>query len=167
MGKNDQTAALTAKGVNGQITIEGGWLTIHRKGVLAKSTAGLTKGDKRIAIRSITAVQLKMPGLTNGYIQFTVPGGNESSRGVMDATKDENSVVFSRFHRDEFVAVKDYIEAAVDTVRIAEETQPSSSSTAATAPSLADQLRDLGKLRDEGLLSDAEFEAQKARLLGS
>jgi len=31
---------------------------------------------------------------------------------------------------------------------------------------MADQLRQLAQLRDEGLLSDAEFEAQKARMLG-
>lgn len=29
-----------------------------------------------------------------------------------------------------------------------------------------DQLRELGQLRDQGVLTDAEFEAQKARLLG-
>lgn len=35
-----------------------------------------------------------------------------------------------------------------------------------TNESFADKLRELGKLRDEGLLSQAEFDAQKARLLG-
>lgn len=35
------------------------------------------------------------------------------------------------------------------------------------APSLADELRKLGELRDSGVLSEAEFAAQKSRLLGS
>ena len=30
-----------------------------------------------------------------------------------------------------------------------------------------DQLKQLGELKDQGILSDAEFEAQKARILGS
>jgi Short C-terminal domain len=30
-----------------------------------------------------------------------------------------------------------------------------------------DQLKDLGALRDQGVLTDAEFEAQKARILGT
>lgn len=34
-------------------------------------------------------------------------------------------------------------------------------------PSLADELRKLGELRDSGVLTDAEFAEQKSRLLGS
>jgi hypothetical protein len=34
-------------------------------------------------------------------------------------------------------------------------------------PSIADELRKLGELRDAGLLTEAEFAEQKARLLGS
>jgi hypothetical protein len=29
------------------------------------------------------------------------------------------------------------------------------------------QLKDLGELKDQGVLTDAEFQAQKARILGS
>jgi uncharacterized membrane protein YdbT with pleckstrin-like domain len=36
----------------------------------------------------------------------------------------------------------------------------------AAAPSLADELAKLDRLRDEGVLSEEEFQAQKARLLG-
>lgn len=37
----------------------------------------------------------------------------------------------------------------------------------ATAPDLSDQLRKLAALRDDGLLTDEEFEVQKSRLLNS
>ena len=37
---------------------------------------------------------------------------------------------------------------------------------AAGTPALADQLADLARLHDDGVLSDAEFEAAKARLIG-
>jgi Short C-terminal domain len=43
---------------------------------------------------------------------------------------------------------------------------PTSSSSPAQ-PDLADQLRRLGELRNEGLLTDEEFEAQKQKLLAS
>jgi hypothetical protein len=49
-------AELFAKGQNGQIAIEGDWLTIHRKGL---GRAGHSKGDRRIPLRSITAVQMR------------------------------------------------------------------------------------------------------------
>lgn len=42
---------------------------------------------------------------------------------------------------------------------------PASTETAAGPPSLASQIRELGELRDAGLLTDDEFAAQKARLL--
>jgi hypothetical protein len=37
---------------------------------------------------------------------------------------------------------------------------------AASPPSVADQVRDLAKLRDEGLMSDEEFERKRRELLG-
>jgi hypothetical protein len=36
----------------------------------------------------------------------------------------------------------------------------------AAAPSLADELAKLDRLRDDGVISNEEFESQKARLLG-
>jgi hypothetical protein len=43
---------------------------------------------------------------------------------------------------------------------------PSQAPTVAPTPDLADQLRKLASLRDDGILSADEFEAQKAKLLG-
>lgn len=44
---------------------------------------------------------------------------------------------------------------------------PPATPAAEPAPDLADQLRKLATLRDEGILTDEEFSAQKARLLGA
>ena len=146
---------LTAKGVNGQIEVDGEWLTIRRKGAVSKLSHGL-KGDKRIALANVQAVQLKKPGLTNGYLQLTISGGKESGGGVFDATKDENSVMFTKRHMAEFEAVRDAIEAAV-AARL--RGGPTSS------VDVADQIGKLAALRDQGILTDAEFTAQKRKLL--
>ena len=66
---------------------------------LARGTIG--KGEKRIPLASITAVQWKPAGpIMSGFIQFTIPGGNEvrSRYGsqTRDAGKDENTVIFYR-----------------------------------------------------------------------
>lgn len=48
-------------------------------------------------------------------------------------------------------------------------TRPSSSSTAPTQPAgdaMLEQIRKLGELRDAGFLSEEEFQAKKAELLG-
>jgi hypothetical protein len=65
------------KPVELDVNFDGNFVTITRKGALSRMTVG--KGEKRIRISSITAVQWKEPGgLVNGFFQFTVMGGNES-----------------------------------------------------------------------------------------
>lgn len=137
------------------------WITISRKGAMAKVSHGM-KGEKRIPIASVTAVQFKKPGLANGYIQFSIGGGSESKGGVLDATKDENTVMFTSKHHDEFRAVRDEVE------RIISQRQPGGGAPTvvnAAAPSVGSQLKELAELRDAGVLSEEEFQAQKAKLL--
>ncbi len=44
--------------------------------------------------------------------------------------------------------------------------QPAGTPTAAGG-SMIDQLKELGELKEQGILTEAEFDAQKARMLGS
>ena len=46
-----------------------------------------------------------------------------------------------------------------------EEPAPPPAPAAAPAPDMLTQLKELGALRDQGVLTDAEFEAQKAKIL--
>ncbi|BDP60172.1 hypothetical protein EfmJHP38_11100 [Enterococcus faecium] len=39
--------------------------------------------------------------MSNGYIQFTLLGGNESRGGILAATKDENTVMFTKKYWNE------------------------------------------------------------------
>lgn len=148
-----------AKGVNGQVSFDGSIVTISRKGVMARTTVG--KGDKRIPVSSITAVEWKPPSaLIRGFIGFTIPGGNENrstfGKRTVDAAKDENSVVVGKSHVEEFDVLRAAIEAA-----LAGQTAPQSTG----GGSMADELKKLADLRTAGVLSDAEFDTQKAHLL--
>ena len=96
---------LEAIGKAGQLYFDGQYVTITRNGFMARSIVG--KGEKRLHISQITAVQWKPAGFTaNGFIQFTIPGGREvrSRFGNQSqaALKDENSVVFSRSQQAAF-----------------------------------------------------------------
>ncbi|NCD21154.1 MAG: DUF4429 domain-containing protein, partial [Actinobacteria bacterium] len=51
--------AIHAKGLNGQVTFDGQFITIERKGFWAASSVG--RGTKRIPLSSVTAVQWKPP----------------------------------------------------------------------------------------------------------
>lgn len=151
---------ITANGVNGQVAFDGQWVTISRKGAIGRLTIG--KGDKRIPIGSISAVQWKPPtALVRGFIQFTVPGGNERrsqfGRQTTDAAKDENSVLVSKSHLEEFEALRGAIEAAI----------ASSQGPAGTTTSIGDEIGKLAALHQSGAISEEEFAAAKARLLGT
>jgi hypothetical protein len=110
MGKMDRVSgALTLKGVAGQMSVDDHFVTIHRYGANAKMRHGL-KGDKRIPLKNVTAVQVKTPGLTYGYIQLSLSGGRESTGGVFAATSDENTVMFPSRQTPTALAIQRYIE---------------------------------------------------------
>ncbi|QKW23909.1 DUF4429 domain-containing protein [Kitasatospora sp. NA04385] len=150
---------IEAKGHTGQVTFDGEYVTITRKGFVARMSVG--KGEKRIHVSQITAVQWKPPGaLVNGFIQFTLPGGTERRSGfgsqTSSATTDENSVVVLKKQVPEFEKLRAAVEEA-----IAGQHRPAASS------SLADELAKLQQLADSGTLSAQEYEAAKARVLGT
>jgi hypothetical protein len=156
-----KSGTLFAKGVNGQITISGDWMTIGRKGL---GRLGHSKGERRIPLASITAVQMRPAGpLANGFLRVTIPGSPERRGGLNDATSDENAVIFTKKHADEFAAVQTYIETYIAN-RIAAHHQPQQVVHQA-APDVADQIRKLASLRDDGILTEEEFQTKKAALL--
>jgi len=143
-----------AKGVNGQIEVYDDMIKICRRGVLSFLTQGL-KGDKDILISSITSVQFKGAGLTNGYIQFAFMGGQEAKRGLFQAPNDENTVMFNYKQEEAFEEVKRLIgEGGRQAVAPAQSQDPS------------EQIEKLAALRDKGLITDEEFAAGKKKILG-
>lgn len=146
------------KGVNGQLELYADKVVIGRKGVLAFISQGI-KGDTTIPLDSITGVQLRPAGgLLNGYIQFTLPGGVESRGGINAATRDANTVLFRKASNSDAAAIKSYIEDW-------KSNRPASETRSASRVSVADELRKLKALCDEGVLSKQEFERQKRRLM--
>lgn len=144
------------KGIGGQLELFENKVVILRKGALATMGHGLT-GNKEILLRNITGVQLKLGGaLFNGYIQFTIPGGNESKRGIGAATQDENTVMFPKSENETAQAIKNKIEQLqmkADKVRV----------TPAISP--ADEIRKLKSLLDDGIITQEEFQTKKSKLL--
>lgn len=133
-------------------------IIIKRKGVLSFLNHG-SKGDKEIFIKNITAIQLKKPGLTKGFIQFSLSGETASKGGVLDAVKDENSILIgdSKQYND-FVKAKELIESKIN---------KSSNPTTITqnTHSVADELIKLASLKDSGILTQEEFDIQKQKIL--
>ena len=147
---------MEAKGYNGQVRIDGDWLIIERKGL---GRLGHSKGDKRIALGQITAAQMRPAGrLANGFIYFSTPGRDELRGGLSAARTDDNAVIFTRNHQAEFDAIRERLERYV--------AEASAAAVPAAPLDPAEQIRKFAELRDEGVLSEEEFQAKKSDLLG-
>jgi hypothetical protein len=155
---------IEARGQGGQVQFDGQHVTITRRGFLARATVG--KGEKRFHISQISSVQWKPAGpFVNGFIAFSAAGGNErrSKFGsqTSSAAQDENSVLFMRGKQQ---AAFEELRAAVEAAIAAHHGR--GPAAPAPAASTADELAKLAALRDQGVISDAEFQQQKQRLLG-
>lgn len=146
------------KGVNGQLEVYNNRVIIKRKGFLSKITQGFFKGDKEILISKISAIQVKLGTIwINGYMQFTLSGGNENTEGILDAVEDENTVVFTKEHNDEVIKIKECIYELIK-----KNTAPGNS---INGYSVADELLKLKSLLDGGILNKEEFETEKKKIL--
>lgn len=136
-------------------------ITITRKGILNTLNHGL-KGEKTIPFKNITAIQLKEPGFTNGYLQFSVLGGNESKGGINAAVSDENTIMFIKKDLEIIKKLKRFIEKrqeeiANDSVTI-NNNQPLSQ---------AEQIKEFKELLDLGIITRDEFEKKKVQILNN
>lgn len=155
------SATHTMKGVQDLLEVFEDKITITPKGFLGLMNKGL-KGTKTIPYTSISAIQFKEAGaLFSGYLQFTIPGGNESKGGLFSAVRDENTFVFAEKKNNKSATqIKEYIEAKTQELRVPRTVQPQPTT------SLSDELQKLASLRDKGVLSDQEFQSAKNRLIG-
>ena len=104
---------LSAKGHTGQIDLYENRIDIKRKGFLSFALHGFD-GTKTIFLKSLTGLQFKEAGVgTAGFIQFMFSGGEESKKGLFNATKDENTVMFLKEHQADFEKIRDYIFSKV------------------------------------------------------
>jgi hypothetical protein len=148
------------KGYNGQLLISENKLTIKRKGLGGFLAKGAMSGDKEIPIKSITAIEFKNANmLTNGFIQFSIHGEMGDKRGGVRVASDENTILFTKSQQDSFVKAKATIE---DLIAKAEKT----SQTVVNNVSAADELKKFAALKEEGLITEEEYQMKKKELLG-
>lgn len=147
------------EGVNGQIELFKDKLIIKRAGFFAVLTQGFTKGEKTIYLSQITGIQLKLGGnFLNGFIQFTLPGGNENTGGLVAAGSDENSVQFHIQSNGSATKLKDKIEELIHKSR--------QSTNQIAQISNADEIKKFKHLLDDGIITKDEFDKKKKELLG-
>lgn len=114
------------------------------------------KGDKEILLKSISSIQFKKPSTwTGGYIQFAFMGGKEAMGGILEATSDENSIIFGPRELEDFERIKEAIEDRMATINKGDSPRHSD----------LDELEKLARLRDKGIITEEEFDAKKRHIL--
>jgi hypothetical protein len=147
---------MRVEGSNGSVELQENGIVIRRKGLANILTQGI-QGDKMVPYSNITAVQFKTAGtFMAGMIQFTLQGGREFKGGLMEATKDENAVLFEKKQQQSFEAVRDHVQGKL---------MEQESGVGAQSTGMADELTKLADLVERGFLSKGEFDARKAALL--
>lgn len=134
---------------------------ISRSGCLSFLRHG-AKGDKDIPISSITATQLKEPGLTgSGYLQFNLSGGSTSTGGVLDATEDENTVMLQ--NQEQYRKAK---EAKQTIEELMYEDKSTEANDGGSSLSSAEELEKYHNLLEKGAITEEEYEQKKKEVLG-
>lgn len=106
---------MRAESMGVTLGLYGSKISITRKGALNFMQHGFS-GSKNILLSSISAIQFRNAGnVISGYIQFTIKGGKESTKGIFDAAKDENSVLFTQREQKQFELIKNKIEQMLAT----------------------------------------------------
>jgi hypothetical protein len=173
-------ALYSMQGLHGVLEVYEDRVTISPKGLKGLLVKGI-KGTKEIPFTSITAIQFKKADFFfRGFLQFTISGGEESKRGILATAadlaggvgsvlsrspmgKDPNTFMFTHgwpFSDNNSKArkIKEHISLAMR--------KPRSPQAPAPAASLSDELQTLVRLKQQGMLSEEEFQSAKKKLIG-
>jgi hypothetical protein len=99
-----------------------------------------------------------MPGLMRGVARTAVVAGTATAVSNRVSRRQAN-----RWNQQEEAQYQQQQAAQQQYAQPA----PPPPAPAAPAPDMVQQLKDLAELKDQGILTQAEFDAQKAKILGS
>ena len=141
------------------VTVDDYGIAIEATGFQNALLKGMT-GTKQIPFSSVTTVQFKLAGAVNGYIQFSVLGGNEAKGGVTQAAYDENSIMYRMKEQELANRLKKLVEGKIREAQASKESPPQN------VKSIAEQIREFKELLDLGAISHEEYDKKKSQLLG-
>jgi hypothetical protein len=154
---SQQPTVLTAKGQNVTVTFDGVSVRFTRGWM---SRGG--KGEAEFPLRTLTGVDLVMPGISAMAGRFTLVAAGGSVQ--VHSRQDPMTVTFTYPHRKEFEALAAAVRRALAQPQIV--VQPVVAAPTPPAGGLDAQLANLAALHASGALTQEEFTAAKARLLG-
>jgi hypothetical protein len=159
------------KGQNGKIMVFENHIAISRATFGGFISQGGSSGERKMFYTDITSIEYKKPTFfANGYFKIIVPGSNETNAKVgllgssLDSMKDQNTVVLRAFSSKVGDETERIYKLIMDKFTEAKKSQ---TSTAINSTSKMDELKKLGELKASGILTEEEFQKEKAKLLNS
>ena len=130
---------------------------IRRFGPVVEQTTGMNS-DRIIYIADITGIQMKPAATMSGYILFSQTDSKPFNGGVVEASHEPDAFIFGQESNEEVASFKWRVEQLIHELK---------QHPAPNKPkgNLAEELRSLAELKQQGLLTDEEFEAAKKKLL--
>jgi hypothetical protein len=160
MRQAEITLKITIRHNQDTLTLLDDTVTIQKRG-WANALASGMNGDRTIQVSSLTAVQMKPAGMiTLGYILFSYAGSKPFMGGLWEATQDPDAFLFNTSLNGQVAKFKAQVEK-----KMRESKQPAPSPANNSSGTLTDELRKLAEFKQQGILSQAEFEAAKRKLL--
>ena len=129
------------------------------RGAMVFLATGVGSGDKIFPYEEISSVQFNEGGGWTGimgYIEIIMPGSIETGR--MQIGTSENAVLFKNKDAPLFKAGLELIYELKEKKR--------TQGNVVSQDSAADEIKKFAKLRDEGIISEDEFNSKKKELLG-
>ncbi len=150
---------IRAKGANGELKFDGDVVTVEKSRMLRETlTDNYMQGVKTVRVEDLTSVSFQPVrfGL-QGYIQLCVVGVTPP-RDHREMMRDLNTVFFEKRQQPEFESLQHALNKAINE-------QVGKKAPAAPSSSPLDELKKLKDLLDAGVISQAEFEAMKTKLM--
>ena len=144
-------ANFTFQGVAGSLEVYPDRVEIKPKGMLGKIGG---QGSETIFIKDMTSVEVRECSFVNGgHIQFSAPGTNEKNNKVDFGGFGDRKTMNANANN-----IKAFIIEQMKTAKAPANPQ--------AAVSVSDEILKLNKLKEDGILSDAEYQSAKNKLLG-
>ena len=177
MNKTYQFSSLMADG-KCELTLNDTSLTIKRVGTISKLAHGF-KGARTIMFHQILAIEVEEVGITTGYIRFITSNYNDkkdkdiglamkitnSAIGKMDDNTihvDAISAEGKKEANEKMYEIKKFIEDYNSNIA----NNLAGKASGSVEKSMADQIKELKELLDSGVISQAEFDDAKKKIIG-
>ncbi|MEI8290156.1 MAG: DUF4429 domain-containing protein [Verrucomicrobiota bacterium] len=152
-----QVNEMEIRGNNENLELAKDKVIIRRFGTTNAQTTGLNS-DRVINISDITGIQMKPAATMSGYILFSLADSEPFDGGAVEASHHPDAFIFGQESNEEVASFKWKVEQLMHEIHQHPAPKP-------PQVTLAEELRALAEMKQQGLLTDAEFEVAKKKLL--